>query len=166
MATGSTMALTRRILADDKVRFLIVGGINTAVGYAVFALVYGLVLSDVRLGYLVSLVVSYAVAISMAFVLYRRFVFRVTGHVVRDFVAFVGVYAVSISTNALILPLLVEVVGVHPLVAQAVAVVVTTLISYVGHREVSFRRPVVADPPPGDAAQASSPRSNRRRMSE
>jgi putative flippase GtrA len=142
------VALTRRLLADQKVRFLIVGAVNTAVGYAVFALVYWFVLSDVRLGYLVSLAVSYAVAISLAFVLYRRFVFRVTGRVVRDFVAFVGVYAVAIGTNALLLPLLVEVLGVHPLLAQAVALVVTTLISYFGHREVSFRRPDEPAAPP------------------
>lgn len=141
--------LTRRVLADQKVRFLIVGGVNTAVGYGSFTLLYVLALSNVRFGYLVGLVLSYAIAISLAFVLYRRFVFRVTGRVVRDLVAFVGVYLVSIVTNVILLPVLVEVVGMAPLLAQAIALGVTTLISFFGHREVSFRRAPIKDQPSG-----------------
>jgi putative flippase GtrA len=90
--------------------------------------------------YLVSLYLSYAVAVSLAFVLHRRFTFRVRGNVLVDFVRFVGVYVVSLAVNSVVLPVLVELVGLHPLVAQGVALVITTLISYVGHKWFSFRR--------------------------
>jgi putative flippase GtrA len=59
---------------------------------------------------------------------------------VRDFARFVTVYAVSIGINAVVLPVLVEVVGVPPVLAQAVVVLITTLLSFVGHRTFSFRR--------------------------
>ena len=75
-------------------------------------------------------------------VLYRRFVFPVKGNVFRDLIKFVSVYIVSIAANVLALPLLVEVAGLNPLLAQAIILVVTTVLSYVGHKYFSFRRPL------------------------
>jgi putative flippase GtrA len=122
------------LLAREEVRFLIVGVINTVVGYALFALFL------LVFGYLASLYLSYAVAVTLAFVLHRRFTFRVRGNVLVDFVRFVGVYVVSLAVNSVVLPVLVELVGLHPLIAQGIALVITTLISYVGHKWFSFRR--------------------------
>jgi putative flippase GtrA len=130
----------RRLLADQKVRFVLVGGFNTVLGYLTFSALTLWVFHDVRFGYLLSLFCSYAVGISVAFVLYRRFVFVVHGHVLRDLARFVSVYAVSIGINAAVLPVMVEVVGVPPVLAQAVVVLITTLLSFVGHRSFSFRR--------------------------
>lgn len=91
---------------------------------------------------------SYVIAIGLAFVLYRRFVFHVTGQVLRDLVAFISVYLVAIGVNAVLLPVLVEVAHLPTLAAQAVVLCVTTLLSFFGHREVSFRRD--DDPAPAD----------------
>lgn len=145
---GRIAAIVRRLLADTRVRFLLVGGTNTVVGYTVFAALYFLVLHEVAFGYLISLLLSYAVSIPIAFLLYRRFVFIVTGTVVRDFIAFVGVNASSVALNALLLWLLVEFLAAPPLLAQALALVVTTVMSYIGHRFVSFRRPPSPDAAP------------------
>ncbi len=139
-APGDAGVRGARLLADQKVRFLLVGGFNTVLGYLTFSALTLWAFHDIRFGYLLSLVCSYAIGISVAFVLYRRLVFVVHGHVVRDLVRFVSVYAVSIGVNALVLPLLVEVAHVPPLAAQAVVVLITTLLSFVGHRSFSFRR--------------------------
>ncbi|MCU1543720.1 MAG: GtrA-like protein [Microbacteriaceae bacterium] len=124
----------RVLLGREEIRFLLVGVINTVVGYGLFALFL------LVFGYLVSLYLSYAVAVSLAFLLHRRFTFRVKGNVLVDFVRFVGVYVVSLAVNSVVLPLLVEIAGLHPLIAQGIALVITTLISYVGHKWFSFRR--------------------------
>ena len=121
-------------------RFLAVGATNTLVGYLIFSAFTLWVFADVHLGYLLSLALSYAVGISLAFVLYRRFVFVVHGHVLRDFARFVSVYLVAIGINTLALPLLVEVVQVPPLLSQLIILVVTTLLSFFGHKKFSFRR--------------------------
>lgn len=133
--------LWRRILGDQRVRFIIVGGVNTLVGYTVFAVLTTSVFGTLRFGYLLSLLVSYAVAIVLAFLLYRRFVFAVSGRWWLDFVRFVSVYMLAIGINFLALPALVELVGLHPLVSQAMVLVATTLLSFVGHKLFSFRRP-------------------------
>ena len=144
-----------RLLKDERVRFLLIGGFNTVFGYALFVL-FQFLWGDTA-GYLVSLYVSYVISILVAFVLHRRFTFQVRGtaNIWTDFVRFVGVYLVALAINTIALPLLVEVAGLDPLIAQAIVVVVTTVLSYVGHKFFSFRR---AKPPtPDDEGSAETP---------
>ena len=128
------------LMADERVRFIIIGGVNTVVGYAIFA-VLQITVGHV-IGYLGSLYASYVLGVTLAFVLHRRFTFRTqgTGNTLIDFLRFASVYIVSLAINTLVLPLLVELGGLEPLVAQAITVVVTTLVSYFGHKYFSFRR--------------------------
>ena len=129
----------QRLLADERVRFLLVGGVNTALAYGLFVLFY-LVLGD-SIGHFGSLALSYLIATLVAFVLHRRFTFRASGRMLLDFVRFESVYVVMFAVNAAGLLLLVDVLGWAPVVAQALLVVVTTVISYFSHKLFSFRRP-------------------------
>lgn len=131
--------LLRRLLADERTRFIIIGGINTVVAYGLF------VAFEAAFGgrYLLSLLLSYLVATILAFMLHRRFTFAVTGRasLVADFLRFESVYVVMLSANAVLLPVLVELAGWSSLAAQAAIIIVTTIISYLGHKFFSFRRP-------------------------
>ncbi|OZD42139.1 hypothetical protein CH252_27025 [Rhodococcus sp. 06-1477-1B] len=131
-----------RLIKDRRIAFVIVGVINTVVGFAWFALFD---LSVGRLwGYMATLLFAHVASVLCAFILYRRFVFRVRGHVWVDLARFESVYLVALGINALLLPLLVELAGLQPIVAQAVIVFVTTLVSYIGHSRFSFRRKKVS----------------------
>lgn len=130
-----------RLFEDQRARFLMVGAVNTLVGYGLFVGFEYFVFGSVQFGYSISLVASYAISIVVAFVLYRRFVFIVEKNVLRDFVRFVSVYLVSIVLNLVILGLFIEILGVVSYLAQAISLVVTTVLSYLGHRFFSFRRP-------------------------
>jgi putative flippase GtrA len=129
-----------KLLGDERVRFLLIGGVNTVLGYGIF------VLFDVTIGkyvgYLGSLYLSYVIATSIAFILHRRFTFRVvgTGNTVIDLLRFSSVYIVSLAINTIALPVLVEAAGLAPIAAQAIIVVLTTVLSYFGHKFFSFRR--------------------------
>ncbi len=136
--------MIRRLLADERVRFLLVGGINTLVGYGLFALFQWSLGRSI--GYLGSLVASYAIATVIAFSLHRKFTFRVrSGQPFIDFARYAGVTAISLLLNAGILALFVEVAHWNPYFAQALSLITTTVVSYVGHKWFSFRRP--AAPP-------------------
>ena len=139
MAEGLAVSV-RRLLADQKFRFLLVGGTNTVVGYAAFAVFDVVVFAHVEHGHIIALFPAYAISILLAFVLYRRFVFHVSGHVVRDFVAFLGVNGFAFVINLVLLTILVGIAKLPSLGAQALALGITVLISFFGHREVSFRR--------------------------
>jgi len=136
----------RSLVADERVRFLVIGGVNTLLGYGLFA-AFQLAAGHV-IGYLGSLYASYVVAIVIAFALHRRFTFRVagTGNIALDLLRYAGVSVVALAVNTAALPVLVELAGLHPLAAQAIMVVVTALISYVGHKFFSFRRARAAGP--------------------
>jgi putative flippase GtrA len=127
-----------RLVRDHRVAFLIVGVANTAIGFAWFTLF--LYTIGAVWGYMAALVFAHIAAVLCAFVLYRRFVFHVRGNVLRDLLRFETVYLVALGVNAILLPILVELAGLHPLAAQALIVFVTTLISYFGHRYFSFQR--------------------------
>lgn len=127
-----------KLFRDRRVAFLFVGVVNTVVGFAWFALF------DITVGrlwgYMVTLLFAHVASVLCAFVLYRRLVFRVHGHVWTDLARFEMVYLVSLGINAVLLPILVEFAHLEPLIAQALIVFVTTLVSYFGHSRFSFRR--------------------------
>lgn len=127
-----------RIIKDRRVAFLIVGVVNTVVGFGWFAL-FEVTVGRIW-GYMVTLLFAHIASVLCAFVLYRRFVFRVRGHVWTDLVRFEMVYLTALGINAVLLPILVEFAHLQPIVAQALIVFVTTLVSYIGHSRFSFRR--------------------------
>ncbi|WP_373121608.1 GtrA family protein [Mycobacterium marinum] len=134
-----------RLFRDQRVAFLVVGGINTVVGFAIFVACSVTVgrLVDHRfgtvVGTLVTIGISHPLGVLFAFVLYRRFVFRVRGQVLRDLMRFWSVYLARVGVNIVVLPVLVE-LGLQRIPAQAIVLLSTTLLSYFGHRHFSFRR--------------------------
>lgn len=126
-----------RVVRDQRVAFLLVGGINTVVGFACFA---GFLVLLGKQRYLVALVCAHVVSVLIAFVLYRLAVFRVRGHVLRDLWRFETVYLTALGVNFVLLPILVEIAHLPVLLAQALIVLVTSLMSYLGHKHYSFRR--------------------------
>ena len=139
MSTIATKASS--LLKDQRIRFLIVGGINTVLGYGIFVLLEYLIAG--RFGdfsYMLALVIQYSISIILAFILHRRFVFQVQGRLWLDFGRFVLTNLVGFGLNAALLPLLVQFAGLHPRVAQAVALLLVTVVSYLGHKYFSFRR--------------------------
>lgn len=134
-----------RLIRDQRIAFLVVGGINTVVGFGFFvacSLTVGHSV-DERFGKvagsLVTVGVSHVLSVLFAFGMHRRFVFRVRGHVMRDLVRFESVYLTGLGINAVTLPVLVE-LGLSRIAAGAIIVASTTLLSYFGHRYFSFRR--------------------------
>lgn len=139
------------LVKDQRVAFLLVGGINTLIGTAWFVFFEMLLRDELgRFGYMASLVCAHVAAVLCAFVLYRKFVFRVTGHVWLDLARFEVVNLSALGVNILALPFVVEVLGLSPIPAQLLITCVTALISYFGHKGFSFRRkkpePSPADP--------------------
>ena len=131
-----------RFVRDQRVAFLVVGAVNTVVGYLFFA---GFLVTVGQLwgepwGYLAALTCAHVVGVLFAFVLYRFIVFRVRGHVLADLWRFETVYLSALAVNFVLLPLLVEIAHLPVLLAQALIVFVTSVMSWVGHKHYSFRR--------------------------
>lgn len=145
-----------KAIRDQRMAFLAVGAANTAIGFFWFIVFQALV--GQRWGYLVALAFAHVVSVLCAFVLYRHVVFRVRGHVLRDLTRFETVYLSALAVNFALLPLLVELVHLPVLVSQALVVLVTSLMSWLGHKNFSFRRTgqtaaPTSQPHPSDPSQ-------------
>lgn len=129
----------RRLLGSERIRFLIVGGINSAFGFTCFVVGQALFGDDV--GYLTVLVVTTIMAVLFAYCGHRWLTFQVRGMWLLDLARFSSVYMVTLALNIVALPLLVEVGGITPILAQSIFVAVIMVLSYLSHRHFSFRRP-------------------------
>ncbi len=128
-----------RLIRDQRVAFLIVGGINTVVG-AVWFVLFLWLFPGGPVGYLGALLCSNTAAMLGAFILYRRFVFLVTGHVLRDLVRFELVNLSTLGANVAALPVLVEAFGWPVLLSQLVITGATVVYTWFAHRGFSFHR--------------------------
>ena len=131
-----------KAIRDQRVAFLTVGAVNTVVGFLCFA-GFLVVLGQQR--YLAALVCAHVVSVLIAFVLYRLVVFRVRGHVLADLWRFETVYLSALAVNFVLLPGLVEIAHLPVLLAQALIVLVTSVMSWLGHKHYSFRRPASSE---------------------
>lgn len=124
--------------SSEKLRFLVVGAYNTAFGYATFAVLYWLFGS--RIHYLVLLIVSHIVSVTNAFVAHRRVTFASDGSVLTQYVRFNVSYLGLLLLSLVLMPLAVERLGLHPLVASALVLAITVCTSYFVHSHFSFRQ--------------------------
>lgn len=129
------------LIKDRRVAFILVGGVNTVVGFLWFVLFQVTVGAWIgEWGYMAALVLSHIASVICAFYLYRRLVFRVKGHVWIDLARFELVQLTAFGINLVALPFLVQVVSIPPIPANAIITVVTVVLSYFAHRYFSFRR--------------------------
>ena len=129
------------VVTDRRIAFLLVGGANTVLGglwFVVFDALVGTLWTP--LGHYIALALTYIAAILCAFVLYRTVVFRVHGHWWLDLVRFSSVYVGAFAANIFLFAVLFHLLGLPPLSAQLVNIVIVALLSYVLHGRFSFRR--------------------------
>ena len=123
--------------ARRPLRFLAAGAANTAFGLAIYPL---LLWSTplLRTHYLLALGIAQAVSLCFAFATYKLGVFRTRGNLAREFGAFSSFYLFNYAANWAALPLLVELAGVPPVLAQLGFTALLIVGSYFWHSRVSF----------------------------
>ncbi|MGD0482210.1 MAG: GtrA family protein [Terracidiphilus sp.] len=135
------------------VRYIAVGGFNAVFGYGLFALLTWSFRGLGHYNYMYAAVLGNFVAISVAFLGYKWFVFQTRGNYLIEWIRCFGVYGSSALIGLAGLPILVPILR-HilqkperaPYIAGAILMVVTVLFSFLGHKNISFRqKPVEKD---------------------
>jgi len=123
-------AAERRILIGQLLRFGMVGSINTALSYVVFA-----ALIVLNIGPLVALIGTTVLSLAFNYQTSRRLVFRdqTQGRVLR----FLAVYAVVVGVNWIALRALAS-FGIPELFGQAMIILPIALMSFAGQRIFVF----------------------------
>ena len=137
--------LTRHIPPGQLVRYLVVGVWNTAFAYGTFALLTWLLDRYVPASYLAASLLSSVLNITVSFLGYKWFVFRTQGHYLREWLRCLMVYSGSIALGLLALPPTVYAVtaltgspAAAPYIAGAVVLGAQVVISFLGHKRVTF----------------------------
>jgi putative flippase GtrA len=137
---------TRERSTREVVRYLMVGGFNTVFGYGCFA-AFNMALEPLGAhAYLLASLLANLVAISVAFLGYKWFVFRTRGNYLREWLRCMAVYSTTILVTLAGMPIVVTLLrhtrfGKHaPYIAAAVMALVTIALGYLGHKHISFRR--------------------------
>ena len=122
-----------RSIDGSVVRFLIAGTINTAVSYAAYWALLGVV------GYRVAFTLAFVLGIVVSYCLNARFVFRQPLRL-RAFAKFPLVYGAQYLLGLAIVSLCVEWLGLPAVIAPLLALVVTIPVTYVLSRAVIVSR--------------------------
>jgi len=130
--------------ARRPLRFLVAGAANTAFGLSIYPLL--LWSSDtLQRHYMLALLIAQAVSLCFAFTTYKLGVFRTRGNLLREFASFCSFYLFNYAANWAALPLLVEIAGLPPIVAQLGFTAVLIMGSWFWHNHVTFRAATRAD---------------------
>lgn len=120
-----------------KFRYLAIGLWNTLAGYAIFAGLY-LVIGP-QVGYMVTALISHVLAVVQSFLTQRHLVFRSQGNWWAEYLRFNLAHLGSLLTGLALLPILVELIGFTPLIAQVLSTLLIVVISYFVHQHFTFR---------------------------
>lgn len=128
-----------------KIKFILVGIWNTLVGYGVFWVLdtaFSHLFDKRYVAYMSAMVLSQVVGTVNAFVFHKYVTFnsKASGiHMLYEFFRFCLTYVFTFLLSLVLLPVFVEIFHLIPKVSAAVIIVITAVISYLGHLKFSFR---------------------------
>lgn len=127
------------------VRYVITGAWNTAFGYAVYAGLTYVLTPHVPYAYMVAGALGSVIAITMAYISYKLFVFKTRGNILREYGRFYIVYGAAALINLVLLPFAVKLAEylpvrneLAPYLGGAALMGITVIISFFSHRNFSF----------------------------
>ncbi|WP_419886830.1 GtrA family protein [Paenibacillus sp. B-A-8] len=125
-----------KLMNKQSLRFIIVGILNTIVGFTVYALY----LKYINNNYLQALILSNIIGIIHSYIWNNNWTFTVKKFSMKSAMKFTSIYLFSFLINLLFLRILVDHMGMDKLLAQGISLFFTTLISFFGHKYWSFAK--------------------------
>lgn len=145
-STKHIRSLTSHIPTSQLLRYLVVGFGNTVFAYGSYALFTAILSEYMPASYLAGSLLSSLLNITVSFLNYKWFVFKTKGNYIREWLKCLVVYSSSIILGLLLLPPLVFLMTYltqnpksAPYIAGALLTGFNVIISFVGHKNFSFR---------------------------
>ena len=127
--------ILNKIFSYQEFRFIFVGGLNTIVGYGLYAL-----LLFFGVHYLIANTVSTIIGILHSFIWNRFFTFKSKEKALNELVKFASVYLASFIIGTFTLFTFKQILNINVYIAGLINLVITTFISYFGHKYISFNK--------------------------
>jgi putative flippase GtrA len=120
-----------------KLRYLAAGAWNTVFAYVAFGAMY--LLLHERLHYLLISVLAHFLAVTNAFICQRWLVFQSQTFWLTAFLRFSMVQLLALGWGLAGLAFMVEILHLSPLLSQLLTMMIAVIVSYVLHRDYSFK---------------------------
>ncbi|MBP7902320.1 MAG: GtrA family protein [Spirochaetes bacterium] len=110
-------------LNAEFIRFLLTGGLNTLVGYIIFAVSFWVSAHEA-----LSLIIDYGIGALFNYLSYSKLVFN--GYKSKRFVSFIAIYIIAYFLNYALVKATMRIFGINAYIAQALALTVCPLFLY------------------------------------
>jgi len=114
-------------------RYLVIGTVNTVLGYLFF---FGMV--TFKVNYQVALMLVTGFVILHGFYWHKHWTFSSKSNTLLEFLRFNSVYFTTYFLNMFLLYVFVEILLLDARVGQVICIVITTILNFIGHRLWSF----------------------------
>jgi putative flippase GtrA len=136
--SGAAPQGTRWSRVDRSLRYLIVGGWNSAISYLSFVVCWYVL--NAWLAPSLIVVISYVLASINGYLTFRYLVFAPAGHPLAEYVRYQAVYLPILALNAVFLPVVLAVTGLNAYVAQLLFAGIAITLSYLGNKYFVFSK--------------------------
>lgn len=126
-----------KLLEKQSLRYLMAGGWNTVFGYSVGVGLYTALSHELHVAVIAA--IANIFAITMSFLTYKLFVFKTTGNWLSEYGRSYLVYGSMALLSIALLWVLVDYLGIDIWYAQALVIILTVGVSYLGHKFFTFR---------------------------
>ena len=153
-----TSGILSRFPPGQFLRYLLIGGWNTAFGFFCFLFLNRWLSTLIpTYSYIVANIIAHPIAITQAFLGYKWFVFRTKGNYFQEWLRALNIYGGGVILSTLALAPLVGLIR-HttqyqtqaPYIAGAFVTGFTVIASFFGHRHFSFRKTTSAADAPAE----------------
>jgi putative flippase GtrA len=136
--------------SDRRIRYLFVGGFNTACAYVVYSVIFHFLslwlTCDPRVVADLASLLCNIPNLTIAYFMNKFLVFRTRGNYLREYFRSYLVYAIPMTSNLIILPVIMTFTArwfgrFTGYAAQAIIIILTVIATYFGHKHVTFRLP-------------------------
>jgi len=126
------------VLSRVKIRYLLVGGFNTLVGYAIGVGLYKVLESNLSIIWIG--IISNIFSITVSFLSYKTLVFKSKGMWIAEYMKCYIVYGGIALIGIFFLWVFVDKMKISIWLAQALVIGLNVIVSYIGHSRFTFRR--------------------------
>lgn len=125
-----------QFIKSKKFRYLLIGGINTVLGYSICAGIYLILGSSLHV--IIIGIICNVLVISFNFFTYKIFVFKTKGNWLREYFCCYIIYGLSSCLSIIGVWVLVDFIGVNFYAAVACTMAIAVVFSWFGHSRFTY----------------------------
>ena len=121
---------------SDKIRFLIIGGINAGISYIIYAIAIYLI---GEAHYQICVALQWIISSVFSFTNQKLFVFCTKGHWIKEYFKCCTTWCVSYFVNAVLLEIIVKLFIKNVYIAQIISIFLASIVTYVLFKYFAFK---------------------------